>query len=266
MTTGLGIGGAVGLLAMLMVVQIRRTRSKPSSTSGPVAGPPARCEVRRITIAFDWDVRASLQALLATVAHEHDFSTASGMKAGATATIEALATRLGDARYGIYEREHATALGAEAAFARRTIDLRARFDDEVVRGKETREGREYQARADEGRGLVAVSVVVGSMVSMPPLPATPTREAFAKALADVGALGPHDLVAFEVVWSPAKDQDRMSSYELEQVYPELLRLDDDASLGAVQCRYCQAPHPAELGRCPACGAPHQQPVARSGSR
>lgn len=253
------VGGIVGLLAFVLAVAFRRTnRARRSASTEPRTAVPllAPCEIRRVTLAFDWDARAELQARLAAIAGEHDFTSADGMKAGAAVTVQTLTSHLADARYGIYERERATPAGAEAAFAKRTVDLRARFQEELVRGTEEREGSEIRARADEGEGLVAVSVVVGSMVAMRPLAPTPTREALGAALTDLVGLTSDQLVAFEVIWSPAKDEDRMSSHELERVYPELLRLDDDAGLGSVQCRYCMAPHPAELGRCPACGAPH----------
>ncbi len=247
----------MALLVLIVATALRRSRQSRAGSDATASRsvPPARCEVRRITLAFDWDARALLQAQLAEIARAHDFGTAAGMKAGAAETLRALRGHLGDARYGIYERGLEPPDGAEAAFARRTIDLRARFEEEIVRGADTRDGSAPSVRADEGRGLVAVSVVVGAMVPMRPLPPVPTRDAFDRALVDVEGLTADELVAFEVVWSPAKDEDRMSSYELERVYPELLRLDDDAALGGVQCRYCMAPYPAELGRCPACGAP-----------
>ena len=57
----------------------------------------------------------------------------------------------------------------------------------------------------------------------------------------------------ELIWSPSEPGDRMSSAELEVLYPELARL--DASVGRVACSHCAAVFARELGTCPACGAP-----------
>ncbi len=72
-----------------------------------------------------------------------------------------------------------------------------------------------------------------------------------------------DLVALEVTWTPAAEQDRLSSAEIEVVHPDLLPLDAGAAVGRVRCTYCRAIHAAELGECPACGAKDSQ---RSGQK
>ena len=82
---------------------------------------------------------------------------------------------------------------------------------------------------------------------------TPDAAQIRQSLQDRAAILPQQLVALEVVWSPADDNDRMSSYELEQRYPELQRVSD--GVGRVACAYCRAPFPRELGRCPSCGGP-----------
>ena len=64
-----------------------------------------------------------------------------------------------------------------------------------------------------------------------------------------------DEAGIEVVWSPAAEDDRMSTAELEQHYPELEKLDEKAIAGRVFCAHCSGPFPMELLACPHCGAP-----------
>jgi len=63
------------------------------------------------------------------------------------------------------------------------------------------------------------------------------------------------LIALEVIWSPSAENDRLSSVELEVLYPELHRVAENTMIGRVFCGFCAAPYPAELQRCPSCGAP-----------
>ncbi len=75
------------------------------------------------------------------------------------------------------------------------------------------------------------------------------------ALGDRGTLAPQQMVALEVVWSPAAENDRMSTAELEQFYPEMKLIDPNSIAGRVFCAYCSGPFPMELLTCPHCGAP-----------
>lgn len=98
-----------------------------------------------------------------------------------------------------------------------------------------------------------VSLVVAWRGHFPPLP-----KHLDAAAASFGALVPppgRAVIALEVIWSPAAENDRLSSAELEVLYPALLRLDARGDVGRMPCTYCGAVFPSELGRCPACGAP-----------
>ena len=75
------------------------------------------------------------------------------------------------------------------------------------------------------------------------------------ALSDRGAVLPQHMVALEVIWSPAAENDRMSTSELEQNYPELKLIDPNSIAGRIFCAYCSGPFPMELLNCPHCGAP-----------
>jgi uncharacterized membrane protein len=51
------------------------------------------------------------------------------------------------------------------------------------------------------------------------------RRQIRAALDDRGSLSENEVVAVEVVWSPAAEQDLMSVAEMEASYPELERID-----------------------------------------
>ena len=86
-----------------------------------------------------------------------------------------------------------------------------------------------------------------------------------QAVQDRAALNGQTLVALEVIWSPAAENDRMSTAELEQNYPELRMIDPNSIAGRVFCQYCSAPFAMELGKCPHCGgpAPRQGPGSQT---
>ncbi len=74
----------------------------------------------------------------------------------------------------------------------------------------------------------------------------------------LGAMTPTQMVALEVIWSPAAENDRMSSAELEVLYPELKKIDESTIAGRVFCGFCGGPFAAELLECTHCGAPLQR--------
>ncbi|MBX3246911.1 MAG: DUF1517 domain-containing protein [Myxococcales bacterium] len=147
--------------------------------------------------------------------------------------------------------QRVTEAAAERQLVALVSELKARYRHDVTRGDPGPAG--LCARAEEGEGLVVVSFVVGTTRPLPPLPGALDRDALQGGLADAVATDPHSFVALEVIWSPALEQDRMSSAELEALYPELTRL-GVGPLGRVSCGACGVVFAAELGQCPACGA------------
>ncbi len=246
--------------AWLLIGRARRLSVSDLADAVDAPPPPSRaqgtpCEVRRLSLGFDWTRRRELQAGLEALAGRYDMSSAEGMYTAATKTVELLLSAVNGARYAAFTRQRLGPDDAQSFFSKATYDLRARFKEETVIDDRRRSFGEMRARAEEGEGLVVVSIVIGSMVHLPELPGVLRRESVQHALSTSLPDVPDDLVALEVVWSPSEDQDRMSSAELEVVYPELLRLDDAGGVGRLNCGYCHAVYPAELGRCPACGAP-----------
>ncbi|MFK7991230.1 MAG: DUF1517 domain-containing protein [Sandaracinaceae bacterium] len=243
--TGTSLLGSFGLLALFF---FRRRRAKAAIAA-------ARFDVRRISLAFDWTERAAIQEALEAMAGRYDMDSESGLHRAGKAVHALLRGKLEAARYGAYARFHQTAEEAEVRFRSLTNALAARFTEETVRGGDRREFAEMAAAANEGEGLVVVSVVVGADGHLVDLPEVPSRAAFDAVLEQSLPERASQLVAFEVIWSPSDENDRMSSAELEMLYPELSRLDGAKDIGRVRCGYCAAPYPAELGDCPSCGAP-----------
>ena len=103
--------------------------------------------------------------------------------------------------------------------------------------------------------LVVVTLVVAARRELRDL--TDVRDAgqMRDALRDLNRLGPGDLVAMEVIWSPSVENDRMSTAELEALYPHLKKLSETSIAGRVFCKHCNGPHAAELAACPHCGVP-----------
>ena len=227
-----------------------------------IAPAPASFEVRRISIAFDWTERARLQAALDAMAGSVNTESSAAFLAAAGGARDLLRSALAAARYAAIARFLTTAAEAESRYQTISRELAVRFREEthhdavrIARGAMT-------ARAEEGEGLVVVTLLVASAVHLPALPSALDRAALASALDGALPRRGDDLVAFEVIWSPSEDADRMSSAELETLYPDLLPLDaGDATIGRVQCGFCRALYPAELGRCPSCGAPVAEAAA-----
>jgi hypothetical protein len=113
---------------------------------------------------------------------------------------------------------------------------------------------ELAARPEEGPGLVVVTVVTVARRKLGEVADLRDATSIRDALDDRCSVAADQLVAFEVVWSPAAEQDRMSSAELEQHYPDLSLIDPTTIAGRIFCSYCQGPFPMELLKCPHCGA------------
>ena len=182
----------------------------------------------------------------------HDVQTEHGMYAAAKDVARILSAALSGARYAMWESRYAWPNDAEKTFFAMASDLKSRYRYDAARGQRAPDG---SPTPEEGEGLVVVSLVLGATRRFPDLPDRFDASSLAHALASWMAVSSRELVAVEVVWSPALERDRMSSAELVQVYPELLPLAAAEGLGRVQCGHCSGIFAGELNRCPVCGAP-----------
>jgi uncharacterized membrane protein len=236
------------VIAALVVTRIPSRKPPPPEPMGSFRAPTG--PAMRVSIAFDWSARAALQAELAAMAKRFDMRSRAGLGQAARAMAQLLGTHEGAVRYATWELSQGD---ARTWFQTRANDLRARYRAELVRNESTAGSPELVARESEGEGLVVVTVVIATSRPIPPPPASFTLAGVHSAIAAIAGSAGSETMALEVIWSPAAENDRMSSYELEKIYPELQRL--TTGVGARQCTYCHGPFPAELKRCPNCGAP-----------
>ena len=145
-------------------------------------------------------------------------------------------------------------------------ELQARFADLAASGDvKTREGRVRLLRETSlllrrcEQSWLYAGVVNHSLASRSTAEASFRRaaadaRALRQLLSNLSSMVAHQLSALEVVWSPAAEDDRMSTAELETLYPDLKKIDDTSVAGRVFCTYCAGPFAAELLKCPHCGA------------
>jgi uncharacterized membrane protein len=258
----------VGLVLLLVVVfvavgsgvwylmQRKRAPDAEEDLYEAIANTPTYT-VATLSIAFDATVRARLQAALDALAGKAALPTAGAL---AQATGQVLAAALDGALLArATTREIEGQEATQQAFGALVEAERGRYLVEVLRGDEAGvrrvEAPTSQGRAEEGGGFVVVTALVACRGGLPSRPALRSRDALATDLALVLADRGDRLQAFELVWVPADPGDVMSSAEMAVKFPELVPLAPDARVGRRVCGYCHAVHAAELGTCPACGAP-----------
>jgi len=219
--------------------------------------------VSMLQIAIDARSRRFVQAALAHIVGESDTKSAEGLArllGGAARSLES--ARLAWIYCGAQRIDAMPPTEARRTHLRFANDARARFQTELVRaekGHTTRvDAPEPVAHAHEGEGVVVVTLVVATQQRLPAIDPTKVAE-IEQLLAQLSTLPAQKLVALELIWSPAAENDRMSTDELESRYPELTRL--GAVGGRVFCAYCAGPYTAELSKCPHCGAPSASTAA-----
>jgi RNA polymerase subunit RPABC4/transcription elongation factor Spt4 len=221
------------------------------------------CEVRRVTVAFDWRARAQLQQALDQIASSVDMGSPYGLWQGADMARRLLLQWLQSARAACFVSLKGSASAAEQLFNQVCEDVNRRYDQATISNQRRNEPPDVRARREEGEGFVVVSVVVGVNGALAPLPEWPTLDAVANALQTLVPATPDGLAALEVVWSPSIDQDRLSSAEMAVLYPELVALQGAEPIGRVACRNCKTVYARELGGCPTCGSQDAAPSPMS---
>jgi len=217
-------------------------------------------DVSAIHLALDWRERPALQTRLEQLARSGLGGSSGGLARLLHETVIALRrSETGWLYAGAVNALPMQAPRAEEAFRKIAADARARFVVETVRAVDGVVARtaapELRARADEGPGLVVVTLVVAATREIPDITRATDAKHLHDLLRDLGSLTARDMIALEVIWSPSAEHDRLSSAELEVLYPDMHRIDESSVVGRVFCGYCSAPFPAELLRCPSCGAP-----------
>ncbi len=268
-----GVVVVIGAVFVLVMVALQRMAASDrqlfrDGDQSFYAGPPQRArawgqvDVSAIRIAVDWRARRYLQARLDALARSGRTRTKAGLVELLRSTAELLSSvRLAWLYGGATNHRPMEKLEAQGTFTKLGVDARSRFRRELVRVEDgvTTEGdaAALTPRAEEGAGVVVVTILVAARRELFDVgPASDANE-LESALAGLRRLSENDLVALEVVWSPSAEDDRMSTAELEALYPDLVRLDEASVGGRVFCDYCAGPFAEELGRCPHCGAPNE---------
>jgi uncharacterized membrane protein len=260
----------VGLIVLAVLLGQRKKNhavfpGMPSAGRGGYNGRDAMF-VSQLQLGIDWRARPQLQEQLQRLAQSGSTRTPDGLAALLSETVLALRRHEMSWLYGaVTDLGSFAPSDAQGAFQRLTQEARARFQHELVRGAagqvQQQQGPTLDAKATEGAGTVVVTIILASRRPMQGFLA-PDAAQIRNALGDRGALSPQHMVALEVVWSPAADSDRMSTAELETVYPELKLIDPNSIAGRIFCAYCAGPFPAELLSCPHCGAPAEASMGR----
>ncbi|HWO19896.1 MAG TPA: DUF1517 domain-containing protein [Kofleriaceae bacterium] len=231
----------------------------------PTYEPPVdHVDVSVLRVALDGRARKFIQTELARIASTADTSTEEG-RLGMLREVCLLLRRVRDAWvYGGAVNEPMRSLGAaKSTFDKHVDDARARFSRETISNvqgqKRLTDGGEYTPRSDEGAGLILVSLIIAARSELFTVAQIGDGEHLRQALEAASNRTASDLVAIEIVWQPAQDEDRLSSMELEAKYPrpDLIPI-RDALVGKTFCSYCGGPFPAELVSCPHCGAPARE--------
>jgi uncharacterized membrane protein len=263
---GGGLGAmclCAGFLLLFIVIVLKKSSSNASKGAGGAnyVGATGGMFLSQITLGIDWRARRELQEQLARLAASGQTGTKEGRALLLRETVLALRRAELAWLYAAY-KDSGPPLGgpqAQAAFQAAASEARARFRQEVVRNADgtlvQNPTPEMRASASEGQGTVVVSLLVVARRGLTTIANLEDAGQIRAALQERGALDADSLVALEVVWSPAAENDRMSSAELEQNYPELRLIDPRSVAGRLFCRYCNGPFAQELLNCPHCGAP-----------
>jgi uncharacterized membrane protein len=146
---------------------------------------------------------------------------------------------------------------AERMFRTAAARAASRYKQETIRNVDgqisQRAAEGVTPKPDEGAGVVVVTLTVASRRPLPDVLDAADARQIRRALDEFSAMTSTDMVAMDLVWSPAAEEDRMSTAELEAIYTELKKIDEKSIAGRVVCRYCAGYFAAELLSCPHCG-------------
>lgn len=178
--------------------------------------------VTTLAIALDADARPAIQARMRELAEEGDTKSAEGR---ARMFGEALTALLEHERAFIYAQWIAMSAPpdpARAYFTKAATEARAHFPIEVIRnadGKVTHQAPP-ELKETDAPGVVLVTVVVARRVALA-APSPLDRVSLAEGLRALAKTTAAELVAMEVIWSPAEDRDRVGVAELLAKHPAL---------------------------------------------
>jgi uncharacterized membrane protein len=280
---GGGCGEVPGWFALLCVIIVcgvifmsmreKNTRARwgrDDPSPGPIVGRPqvpawARMDVSVLMLAIDWRARRYVQGVLENLAKTGDTGSKQGLAKMLRETVEALRdVEIAWLYAGAFNASPMGAAQAEAEFRKAAAEARSRYKKELIRAADgattTTETPEMKARREDGEGVVVVTLVVAARRDLVDVQNVADAGQVKRLCKQLVRLDGDSMVALEVIWSPSTENDRMSTAELEALYPELRKISENTLAGRVFCTYCGGPYAAELRVCPHCGAPGVAPA------
>ena len=249
------------LFAIVMVMNASKKGGFAGERARAAAARQAKLDVSAIQLGIDWRARRAVQARLSALARTGKTDSPARLAELLRETVLMLQeARLSWLYAHVSNHQPMSPAQAERAFRELASRARAEFRDELLRNVDgafsARGTPDLKAHPNEGEGVVVVTLIVAAKRPIVDTLVTAGVESLDVLLDDLRAIAASGtLAALEVVWSPAAENDRMSTSELEQHYPELEQLDELAIAGRVFCAHCSGPFPMELLACPHCGAP-----------
>lgn len=234
-----------GIVVIIASMALEKARSPLEKLTAVLPTRPRYATVRKVMLAFDWNARRALQGALKALAEE-PMGTDRERRELVRALAEELQAHSRSVRYLKIVEAQGDAWEMDERVERETRQLRKRYTVETA-GR-ARKQVEVFARPIEGNGLLVVSVLMLFEKKLELQHGWRPVDSVLRMLKTVPPV--HRL---EVVWSPSEDTDRLSSAELEVLYPELEPL-DVVQVGRAACTQCGAVYALELGKCPSCGA------------
>jgi uncharacterized membrane protein len=216
-------------------------------------------DVTVLRFALDARVRRFVQAELLRIGKSADTATAEG-RAQMLREVALLLRRCRDAWVygGAINAPMTDMAGAKQQFDRHVADARGRFVHEVVRNAQgvitTADAPAVVSSSADGPGLVVVTMVIAARTELFSVRSIGTGDDLRQALESASNHAANDLIAIEIIWMPAAEDEVISSVAVEAKYPhpDLVKL-KGAMVGKAICQYCAGPFPAELVSCPHCG-------------
>ncbi len=250
-------------LALAVFIAVNMNRRKHGHAMAPGGGPGmapgGAVDVTVLRVVVDWRERKFIQGELDRIARSADTRSAPGL-VRMLREVTVVLRRVRDAWLyaGIVNANPMRAPEAEAWFQQHAQDARSRFREELIRNAEgataTRAAGALDTRSEEGEGLVVITLIVAARGHLLDFHDLADAEQVRRCLESLGNLTSATLMVVEIVWSPAAENDRMSSVELERLCPDVQKIRGSALAGRIHCAYCGGPFPAELLSCPHCGA------------
>lgn len=179
-------------------------------------------QVQIAMVAQARDVQRSLNQL----ATEANLETQEGLASALRETVLAV-LRLSETWTHVqtYSKTVKTRQDAQQCFEERSLAERSKFDVESLVNVSGQVKRQAIPQRDEGpAAYIVVTLIVATAHDRPLLDRVTSVEELQTVLKQLGAMPPHYLMVYEVLWSPQDEQDGLTYDELLVNYPTMLQI------------------------------------------